>query len=122
MRGDLLPSKGPSSSVLSPGAVCHPSRCGSRQGWVGALPSQRERPLTLSPPPHPTPRDRAGTRVPSTYLYFLKTEDYDNYNNKDIGRDLFLFFSLLFLIEREGSHRPEATEVAFRNGGSGDMF
>ena len=51
--------------------VCHPSRCRSpsRQGWAGGI----SFPVGVPPNPPPSlphPRDRAGTRVPCTYLYF----------------------------------------------------
>jgi len=64
----------------------------SRLDWVGALPSQE---CSAVPFPLPTP-GRCRHQCSVHLFIFLKTKDYDNYNNKDIGRDLFLFFSFFF--------------------------
>lgn len=77
---------------------CPPSRCPSRQGWVGGICI----PVGMPPPLPPTSSTPGTVQAPgfrAPIYIFEKTEDYDNYNNnKDIGRDLFLCFSLLFLI------------------------
>ena len=66
----------------------------SRLDWVGALPSQG---CSAVPFALPTP-GRCRHQCSVHLFIFLKTKDYDNYNNKDIGRDLFLFFFFIFFI------------------------
>ena len=84
--------------VLSPGSATRAGVHLSRAGSGGT-----SFPMGVSPTPPPTfPHPPGPCRHQgSVHLFiFLKSKDYDNYNNKDIGRDLFLFFSLLFLKEK----------------------
>lgn len=101
LPGCWVPSKGPSSSVLSLTWVCHPSRwqlgraAGGTSCPVGVPPN-----LLPSPPPPPGPCRHQG----SVHLFiFLKTEDYDIIIIIKTLEEIYLFSFPFFNLRRRQS-------------------